>query len=54
MTEPLRLAFLGIDHPHGAGWRDLLVHLKDDVRVTAIMPGYDGGLTVGVRAHDYP
>lgn len=38
---PFRLAFIGIDHPHGAGWRDLLVHL--DVDVTAIVPGYDNG-----------
>ena len=45
MTQPLRTAFLGIDHPHGAGWRDLLVHLEDEIELTALMPGYDNGTT---------
>ena len=29
MSEPLRLAFLGVDNPHGAGWRDLFVHFEN-------------------------
>jgi len=39
--KPFRVAFIGIDHPHGAGWRDLLLHL--DATVNAIVPGYDNG-----------
>lgn len=42
MPEPLRVAFVGVDHPHGAGWRDLLVHLPGEVQLTAIVPGYGG------------
>lgn len=41
MPEHFRIAFVGIDHPHGAGWRDLLLHL--DVALTAIVPAYDNG-----------
>jgi predicted dehydrogenase len=43
-TAPFRIAFLGIDHPHGAGWRELLLNLQDEVAVTAIVPFYDGAL----------
>jgi predicted dehydrogenase len=42
---PLRLAFVGIDHPHGHGWRETLRTLGDQVEVTAIVPGFEGGLT---------
>lgn len=45
MTAPFRLAFLGIDNPHGAGWRELLLNFGDEIEITAIMPGYDGALT---------
>ncbi|MEX2119998.1 MAG: Gfo/Idh/MocA family oxidoreductase [Pirellulales bacterium] len=45
MSEPFRLAFLGIDHPHGAGWRESLANLGDKVALTAIMPGFGGGTT---------
>ena len=38
-----RIAFLGIDHPHGAGWRDSVLNLGDDATITAIMPGFGGG-----------
>ena len=42
---PFRLAVVGIDHPHGAGWRELLPHFGDEVAVTAIVPAFGGGLT---------
>jgi len=45
MTAPFRLAFLGIDNPHGAGWRELLLNFGDAIEIAAIMPGYDGALT---------
>lgn len=41
---PLRLAFLGVDNPHGAGWRDLLLHVQDDARLAALVPGFDGAV----------
>lgn len=43
--SPLRFAFVGIDHPHGHGWRELLRTFGDDVEMTAIVPGFEGGLT---------
>ncbi|HET6575877.1 MAG TPA: Gfo/Idh/MocA family oxidoreductase [Fimbriiglobus sp.] len=44
MTTPFRLAFVGVDHPHGSGWRDLLPALGD-VELTALVPGFGGALT---------
>ena len=44
MATPFRIAFVGVDHPHGAGWRELLPHLGDDVSVTAIVPAFGGGV----------
>lgn len=40
MSQPLRLAFLGIDNPHGAGWRDLFANFGDEIEITAIVPGF--------------
>lgn len=48
MTTPIRIAFLGIDHPHGAGWRQLLDHFADEVAITAIVPGF-GGTTASLE-----
>jgi UDP-N-acetylglucosamine 3-dehydrogenase len=45
MNSPRRLAFVGIDHPHGHGWRETLRTLEGDVEITAIVPGFNGGLT---------
>lgn len=42
---PLRIAFLGIDHPHGAHWRQLLQSFGSDIEITAIVPSFGGGLT---------
>lgn len=37
-----RLAFVGIDHPHGPGWRRQVPHLGDAVEVVAYVPRFDG------------
>ncbi|HLJ11361.1 MAG TPA: Gfo/Idh/MocA family oxidoreductase [Planctomycetaceae bacterium] len=42
MPEPFRIAFIGIDHPHGAGWRESLEVLKGQVEVTALVPRFGG------------
>lgn len=42
MATPFRIACLGIDHPHGAGWRELLPNLGGEVDVVAIVPGFGG------------
>jgi len=41
----LNLAFVGIDHPHGHGWRETLRTLEGDVEITAIVPGFNRALT---------
>ena len=43
MPDPFRIAFVGVDHPHGAGWRELLPHFDSEIAVTAVVPGFDGG-----------
>lgn len=40
---PFRIAYIGVDHPHGAGWRELLPLFGSDVALTALVPGYRGG-----------
>jgi predicted dehydrogenase len=42
---PVRLAFVGVDNPHGAAWRDLLLHFGSDLKLTALVPAYDGSTT---------
>ncbi len=42
MPNPFRIAFIGIDHPHGAGWRESLLNLGTDIAITAIVPRYGG------------
>lgn len=43
MTTPFRVAFVGLDHPHGAGWRELLPNLGGEVELTAVVPAFGGG-----------
>jgi predicted dehydrogenase len=43
MASPLKIAFLGIDHPHGHGWRELLRHVEAEAAITALVPGFGGG-----------
>lgn len=45
MPDIVRTAFLGVDHPHGAGWREILAALEDRLTVSAIMPGFGGATT---------
>jgi predicted dehydrogenase len=40
---PLRLAFLGIDHPHGAHWRQMLANFAGEIEIVAFVPGFAGG-----------
>ncbi len=44
MMNPFRIAFLGVDHPHGAGWRELFPHFGDDIQVTALLPAFGGAV----------
>ena len=44
MPEKLRIAILGIDHPHGMGWRESLALVDDAIEITALMPAFDGAL----------
>jgi predicted dehydrogenase len=44
MPAPFRLAFLGIDNPHGHGWRELLRQFGGEVEIVAIVPGLGGRL----------
>jgi predicted dehydrogenase len=43
MAAPLRLAFLGIDHPHGAHWRQMLANFSDQAEIVALVPSFGGG-----------
>jgi predicted dehydrogenase len=45
---PFRLAFIGLDHPHGAGWRKALANLGEAVKITAIVPRF-GGATASLE-----
>ena len=45
MSSPFRIAFVGIDHPHGAGWRKLLTNFDGEIEISALLPGFDGGTT---------
>jgi predicted dehydrogenase len=40
---PLRLAFLGIDHPHGAHWRQQLANFASEAEIVAFVPSFGGG-----------
>ena len=44
-TAPVRVAFVGVDNPHGAAWRELLLHLPNDLRLTALVPSYGEATT---------
>jgi len=41
----LRLAFLGIDHPHGAHWRQQLANFSGQAEIVAFVPSFGGGTT---------
>ena len=42
MPTPFRIAYIGVDHPHGAGWRELLPHFGNEVEITALVPAFEG------------
>src|SRR5262245_57063170 len=44
-TFMLRLAYLGIDHPHGAHWRQQLTNFAGETEIVALVPGFGGGVT---------
>jgi predicted dehydrogenase len=39
----LRLAFLGIDHPHGAHWRQQVANFTGDAQIVAFVPSFGSG-----------
>ena len=41
MSSPFRIAFLGIDNPHGAAWRDLFTNFDGEMEISAIVPGFN-------------
>lgn len=45
MSQPFRVAFIGIDHPHGAAWRESLLHLASEISITALVPEFPGTVT---------
>ena len=45
MTNKIKIAFIGVDNPHGAGWRDLLANVREDAELTALVPHFDGSIT---------
>lgn len=51
----LRLAFIGVDHPHGAHWRQLLSTFAEEAQLVALVPGFGGGTaSVEERYADLP
>src|SRR5262245_16986797 len=38
----IRLAFLGIDHPHGAHWRQQLANFADQAQIVVFVPSFGG------------
>ena len=41
MSDKLRIAVIGIDHPHGMGWRKSLTLMDDALEITALVPAFD-------------
>ena len=45
MADLFRLAFIGIDHPHGSGWRESIGELRGQIEVVALVPYFENGLS---------
>src|SRR5205085_7497091 len=45
---PFRVAFVGVDHPHGSGWRETLAQLGNEIEIVAIVPRF-GGATASLE-----
>src|SRR5882724_5639018 len=43
LVPMLRLAFLGIDHPHGAHWRQQLANFSSEAEIVAFVPSFSAG-----------
>ncbi len=43
--SPLRVAFVGVDHPHGAGWRESIAQIPTEIELTALVPAFPGTTT---------
>ena len=43
MATPFRIALVGLDHPHGAGWRRTLLNLGSEIEITALVPRFENG-----------
>src|SRR5882724_11099419 len=50
LVPMLRLAFLGIDHPHGAHWRQQLANFAGEAEIVAFVPSFGGG-TASLEEH---
>ncbi len=44
MTNTLKIAFIGVDNPHGAGWRDLFANVEQEAELSAFVPHFDGSI----------
>jgi len=40
-----KLAIIGVDHPHGAHWRETLANFGDRITISALVPRFGGALT---------
>jgi predicted dehydrogenase len=45
MNKPFRVAFLGIDHPHGSGWRESLLQLAGEIEIVALVTRFGNATT---------
>ena len=44
MAEPFRIAFIGVDHPHGSGWRESISLISDQACLAGFVKGFDGAI----------
>jgi len=44
MAEPFRIAFIGVDHPHGSGWRESISLIYEEAQLVAFVKGFDGAI----------
>jgi predicted dehydrogenase len=53
MSARFRIAFVGIDHPHGAGWREIVTGLGTEAELVALVPGFGGATTSLEERHSH-
>ena len=44
MAKPFRIAFIGVDHPHGSGWRESISLIYEEAQLVAFVKGFDGAI----------